>query len=108
MIWGNGVAGVAPDRYRDGSAEERLKASRLIALPEARFGAVTFVHRFGFAVNAILHFDEIRPFISRFGSLLRSQSAPGRLVIVRSSMMSSVPMGKGCNFVLYLLNPLHL
>jgi len=44
---------------------------------------VTFVHRFGSALNANLHFDEIPSCISPFGSLPRSKSAPGRFVIAR-------------------------
>ncbi len=36
--------------------EERLKAASPGAPAEARFGAVTFVHRFGSALNANLHF----------------------------------------------------
>jgi hypothetical protein len=38
------------------AVEDRLKASSPGAPPEARFGAVTFVHRFGSALNANLHF----------------------------------------------------
>ncbi len=43
------------------AVEDRLKASSPGAPAPARFGAVTFVHRFGSALNANLHFDEIRP-----------------------------------------------
>ena len=73
------------------AVEERLKASSPGAPVDARFGAVTFVHRFGSALNANLHFDEIPPCISPFGSLPRSKSAPGRFVIARSSMGYSAP-----------------
>jgi hypothetical protein len=38
------------------AVEDRLKVSSPGALAEARFGAVTFVHRFGSALNANLHF----------------------------------------------------
>ena len=38
------------------AVEDRLKASSPGAPAEARFGAVTFVHRFGSALNANLHF----------------------------------------------------
>jgi hypothetical protein len=38
------------------SVEDRLKAASPGAPTEARFGAVTFVHRFGSALNANLHF----------------------------------------------------
>jgi hypothetical protein len=38
------------------AVEERIKASSPGVPPEARFGAVTFVHRFGSALNANLHF----------------------------------------------------
>jgi hypothetical protein len=56
------------------AVEDRLKVSSPGALAEARFKAVTFVHRFGSALNANLHFH------------------------CASSMVSSVPTGKGCNF----------
>ena len=37
------------------AVEDRLKAASPGAPAEARFGAVTFVHRFGSALNANLH-----------------------------------------------------
>ena len=64
------------------AVEDWLKASSPGAPPDARFGVVTFVNRFGSALNANLHFDEIPPCISPIGSLPRSKSAPGRFVIV--------------------------
>jgi hypothetical protein len=49
------------------AVEGRLKTRSPGAPDVARFGAVTFVHCFGAALNANLHFDEIHPCISPCG-----------------------------------------
>ncbi|MGH8477269.1 MAG: transposase zinc-binding domain-containing protein [Methylococcales bacterium] len=78
--------------------EAALRSCSPDAPINARLGAVTLFHRFGSALSANLHADEIPPCISSFGSLARSQSAPGRLVTVVPSTRCSArrTMVYGC------------
>jgi len=85
------------------AVEKRLKVCSPGASAEACFGAVTFVHRFGSSLNANPHFDEMPPCISPFGSLPRSKSAPDRFVMVRPSMVSSVPKARPMRYCRHIL-----
>ena len=55
----------------------------------ARLGAVSFIHRFGDALNEHIHFDENRPGSHASRALQAPKSAPGGLVIAASSMRCS-------------------
>ena len=71
--------------------EAHLRATIPAASPRARLGAVSFVHRFGSALNRHVHFDENRPGSRAARALRAPKSAPGGLVIAASSTACSIP-----------------
>ena len=65
------------------SIEKALQSCCADAPDGARLGAVTFVHRFGSALNGNIHSDEIHPCISPFGSLRGPNLLPADLSLLR-------------------------
>jgi len=59
------------------------------ASSQARFGAVSFIHRFGASLNRYVHNDENLPGSLASRALWAAKSAPGGLVIAASSTGSS-------------------
>jgi hypothetical protein len=52
---------------------------------QARFGAVSFIHRFGASLNRHVHYDENLPGSLASRALWVAKSAPGGLFIAASS-----------------------